>query len=61
MARSRRHGERRRILQADQAVYLHPAQENLPGEAMVIGEHAYPDVVLEVDYSTDARRSKLGL
>ena len=56
------HGERRRILQADQAVYLHPAQENLPGlEAMVIGEHAWPDVVMEVDYSTDARRSKLGL
>ena len=56
------HGERRRILQADQAIYLHPAQENLPGlEAMVIGEHAYPDVVMEVDYSTDARRSKLGL
>ena len=56
------HGERRRILQADQAIYLHPAQENLPGlEAMVIGEHAYPNVVMEVDYSTDARRSKLGL
>ena len=56
------HGERRRILQADQAVYVHPVQENLPGkEALVIGEHAYPDVVVEVDYSTDARRSKLGL
>ena len=56
------HGERRRILQADQAVYLRPVKENLPGqEAMVIGEHAWPDVVLEVDYSTDARRSKLGL
>ena len=56
------HGEYRRILQADQSVYLHPVPENLPGkEAMVIGEHAHPDVVLEVDYSTDARRSKLGL
>ena len=55
-------GERRRILQADQAVYLHPVKANLPGkEAMVIGEHAYPDVVMEVDYSTDARPSKLGL
>ena len=55
-------GERRRILQADQAVYLHPVEANLPGkEAMVIGEHAYPDVVMEVDYSTDARPSKLGL
>ena len=56
------HGELHRAMQPDQAVYLHPVQENLPGrEAMVIGEHAYPDVVLEVDYSTDARRSKLGL
>ena len=56
------HGERRRILQADQVVYLHPVQANLPGrEALVIGEHAYPDVVMEVDYSTDARPSKLGL
>ena len=55
-------GERRRILQADQAVYLHPVEANLPGkEAMIIGEHAYPDVVMEVDYSTDARPSKLGL
>ena len=56
------HGERRRILQADQAVYVHPVEENLPGQAaLVIGEHAWPDVVMEVDYSTDARRSKLGL
>ena len=56
------HGERRRILQADQAVYVRPVQENLPGqEALVIGEHAWPDVVVEMDYSTDARRSKLGL
>ena len=55
-------GARRRILQADQAVYLHPVQANLPGkEAMVLGEHAYPDVMMEVDYSTDARRSKMGL
>ena len=28
---------------------------------MVIGEHDFPDVVLEVDYSTDVRRGKLGL
>ena len=56
------HGELHRAMQPDQVVYLHPVQENLPGrEALVIGEHAYPDVVLEVDYSTDVRRSKLGL
>ena len=28
---------------------------------MVVGEHHYPDVVLEVDHTTDVRRRKLGL
>ena len=28
---------------------------------MVVGENDFPDVVLEVDYSTDVRRGKLGL
>ena len=56
------HGELYRAMQPDQVAYLHPVQENLPGhKALVIGEHAYPDVVMEVDYSTDARPSKLGL
>ena len=52
----------RRILQADQSVYLHPLRARLPGaKAMVIGEHDFPDVVLEVDHTTDARRGKLKL
>ena len=56
------HGERWRILQADQSVYLHPGQSRLPDEAgMVVGEHDYPDVVLEVDHTTDVRRGKLRL
>ena len=56
------HGERRRILQADQSVYLHPGRSRLPREAgMVIGEHDFPDVVVEVDHTTDVRRGKLGL
>ena len=55
-------GRPRRILQADQSVYLHPERAILPGlSAMVIGEHDFPDVVLEVDHSTDVRRGKLGL
>lgn len=54
-------GERWRIMQADQSVYLHPHRARLPEHAMVIGEHDYPDVVLEVDHTTDARRGKLGL
>ena len=55
-------GRRRRILQADQSVYLHPVQARLPEAAgLVIGRHDFPDVVVEVDNTTDVRRGKLGL
>ena len=54
-------GERRRILQADQTVYLHPEREGPAGPWMVVGEDVLPDVVLEVDHTTDARRGKLAL
>ncbi len=55
-------GAPRRIMQADQSVYLRPLSGNLPrGAAMVVGEHDFPDVVLEVDHTTDARRGKLKL
>ena len=55
-------GEPRRIMQADQTVYLHPKRAELWGaSAMVVGEHNYPDVVLEVDHTTDVRRGKLKL
>ena len=54
-------GEKRRIMQADQSVYLHPWRARLPTDAMEIGRHDRPDVVLEVDHTTDVRRGKLGL
>ena len=55
-------GEPRRIMQADQSVYLRPLSAKLPGDAaMVVGEHDFPDVVLEVDHTTDVRRGKLRL
>ena len=55
-------GERWRIMQADQAVYLRPVRARLPESAsMVIGEHDWPDVVVEVDNTTDVRRGKLQL
>ena len=57
-----RQGQARRIMQADEALYLHPAKARLPGiSAMVVGEDDFPDVVLEVDHSTDVRRGKLKL
>ena len=55
-------GERRKILQADQCVYLDPQRARLPQDGgLVVGEHDYPDVVLEVDHTTDVRRWKLGM
>ena len=55
-------GRKRWIMQADQSVYMHPRHARLPGlSAMVVGENDFPDVVLEVDHSTDVRRGKLGL
>ena len=55
-------GERRRIMQADQAVYLHSERARRPhAGGMEVGVHDHPDVVLEVDDTTDVRRGKLGL
>ena len=53
------HGEPRLIMQADEMVYLHPARARLPVPVLTIGEHDFPDVVLEVDHTTDVRRRKL--
>ena len=53
--------ERRRIMQADEVAYLYPARARIPEDGLVIGEHDLPDVVLEVDHTTDVRRGKLGL
>ena len=55
-------GKPARIMQADQSLYLHPQRANIVGpSAMVVGENHYPDVVLEVDRSTDVRGHKLAL
>ena len=54
-------GERRRILQADQMVYLDPVETRPRGSAVEVGADHLPDVLLEVDYATDVRRGKLGL
>lgn len=52
----------KRLMEADQSLYLHPRRTNLVGpSSMNVGEHHYPDVVLEVDLSTDVRRNKLML
>lgn len=50
-----------RILEADQTVYLHPERDRPDGPYMVVGKTTLPDVVVEVDHTTDARRRKLAL
>ncbi len=47
------------IMQADQIVYLHPDRANLPHGRVIVGEDPLPDVMLEVDHTTDVRRGKL--
>ena len=54
-------GERLRLLAADQVAYLHPSETRPSGPEIERGVNALPDVLLEVDYSTDVRRRKLGI
>ena len=56
-----RAGERQRILQADQVVYLRQQAIRRIGPAIEIGRDELPDVILEVDLTTDVRRGKLAL
>ncbi len=52
-------GRLQQILQADNVVYLRPAEWKMRGRVNV-DTGPLPDVVLEVDHTTDARRWKLG-
>ena len=54
-------GERQRILQADQVLYLRPGQVERRGASIEVHKDLLPDVVLEVDNTTDVRPRKLGL
>ena len=55
------HGDHLKILEADQTVYLHPRATRPWGPAIEVGSDALPDVVLEVDNTTDVRRGKLSI
>ena len=56
-------GRPRRVATADQTVYLHPevCGPGADADAVVRGEDPLPDVILEVDHTTDVRRNKLRL
>ena len=52
---------RRRILQADEVVWVYPGRARIPDGGLMLDVHDRPDVVLEVDHTTDVRRGKLDL
>ena len=53
-------GERIRAMEADQTVFLDADEAwDMPSQPTVLGEDPVPDVVMEVDHTTDARRRKL--
>ena len=54
-------GETHRILQADEVLYLHPNKVRELGHAIEVGHDDLPDVVLEVDLTTDVRPRKMGI
>ena len=54
-------GRKRWLMQADQVLYLHTDRVRLQGPAIDVDADPLPDVVLEVDHTTDVRRRKLGI
>ena len=54
-------GRKHWLMQADEVLYLHPERSRLQGPAIEVDADPLPDVVLEVDHTTDVRRRKLGI
>ena len=54
-------GRKRWLMQADEVLYLHPNRVRLQGPAIDVDADPLPEVVLEVDHTTDVRRRKLGI
>ena len=53
-------GVPRVVMRPDQCIYLRPQSARLPDkDGLKLGFHTLPDVVLEVDHTTDIRRGKL--
>ena len=53
-------GHRELVLQADATIYLHPKRDAPAGPYIEVDSDSLPDVVLEVDYTTDVRRGRGG-
>ena len=57
-----RRGDPRRVMRPDQAIYFNPTRVELEGHgAILVGESRLPDLVMEVDNTTDVRCGKLKL
>ena len=54
-------GRKRWLMQADEVLYLHRDWMRLQGPGIDVDTDPLPDVVLEVDHTTDVRRRKLGI
>ena len=54
-------GRPRRVMVADQTIYLRPGRWKPSDPAIIRDEDPLPDVILEVDHTTDVRRNKLAL
>ena len=54
-------GRKRWLMQADEVLYLYPDRVRLDGPAIEVDRDPLPDVVLEVDHTSDVRRRKLGI
>lgn len=52
-------GRAQRAMEADETLHLHPTRAATPVKSLIIGENDFPDVVLEVDHTTDVRPGKL--
>ena len=54
-------GRKRWLMQADEVLYLHRDWIRLQGPAIDVDADPLPEVVLEVDHTTDVRRRKLAI
>ena len=61
LARLDERGRKRWLMQADEVLYLHAPRLRFSGSIIDVDEDPLPDVVLEVDHTTDVRRRKLGI
>ena len=61
LARLDERGRKRWLMEADEVLYLHATRARLQGSLIDVDEDPLPDVVLEVDHTTDVRRRKLGI